>query len=278
MNGTAPPYPFADRVLSRRLERSEGLAAAAFVASRARLDPASGATWEEVEGAIVLFDGVDSPMTQTFGVGICGEPGTAALDRLERFFRDRGAPVDHEVSPMADPALLALLGERGYRPIELTSLLFRPLGPGSEIARPGGGPITVRRIDEDEADRWAEVAAVGWGETPEVVEFVRGIGRVAARAEGNHCFLAVLDGRPVAAASLSVRDGVALLAGASTIPEARGRGAQLALLGERLRFAADRGCDLAMMGAAPGSPSQRNAERQGFRIAYTRIKWRLAGR
>jgi hypothetical protein len=31
-----------------------------------------------------------------------------------------------------------------------------------------------------------------------------------------------------------------------------------------------------MMGALPGSASQRNAERNGFRIAYTRIKWRLA--
>jgi hypothetical protein len=28
------------------------------------------------------------------------------------------------------------------------------------------------------------------------------------------------------------------------------------------------------MGAQPGSGSQRNAERNGFRIAYTRIKWR----
>jgi hypothetical protein len=29
-----------------------------------------------------------------------------------------------------------------------------------------------------------------------------------------------------------------------------------------------------MMAAAPGGVSQRNAEREGFRIAYTRIKWR----
>jgi hypothetical protein len=28
-----------------------------------------------------------------------------------------------------------------------------------------------------------------------------------------------------------------------------------------------------MMGANPGSGSQRNAERHGFRIAYTQIKW-----
>jgi hypothetical protein len=30
-----------------------------------------------------------------------------------------------------------------------------------------------------------------------------------------------------------------------------------------------------MMGEQPGSASQRNAERHGFRIACTRIKWSL---
>jgi len=89
------------------------------------------------------------------------------------------------------------------------------------------------------------------------------------------CFLATLDDEPVATGVLSIHRGVALLAGASTIPSARGRGAQLALLDARLRFAAERGCDLAMMCAAPGSGSQRNAERHGFRIAYTRLKWQL---
>jgi hypothetical protein len=87
--------------------------------------------------------------------------------------------------------------------------------------------------------------------------------------------LAELDGRAIATGGLYIRDGVALLAGASTIPDARHQGAQLALLEHRLRFAADAGCELAMMGALPGSGSQRNAERNGFRIAYTRIKWGL---
>jgi hypothetical protein len=73
-------------------------------------------------------------------------------------------------------------------------------------------------------------------------------------------------------------EGVALMAGAGTIPEARKLGAQLALLESRLRWGAEQGCDIAMMCAAPGSASQRNAERHGFRIAYTRIKWRLAQR
>jgi hypothetical protein len=37
------------------------------------------------------------------------------------------------------------------------------------------------------------------------------------------------------------------------------------------------GCDLAMVCTEPGSGSQRNAERQGFQIAYTRIKWGKEG-
>ncbi len=75
--------------------------------------------------------------------------------------------------------------------------------------------------------------------------------------------------------ALLIHESVALLAGASTIPEGRKQGAQLALLESRLRYAAEQGCDIAMMCALPGSASQRNAERQGFRIAYTRIKWNL---
>jgi hypothetical protein len=72
---------------------------------------------------------------------------------------------------------------------------------------------------------------------------------------------------------LTVHNGVALLAGACTIPEARRQGAQLALLHARLTFAARLGVDLAMVVTAPGSASQRNAERQGFRPVYTRAKW-----
>ena len=72
-----------------------------------------------------------------------------------------------------------------------------------------------------------------------------------------------------------MHEGTALLAGASTIPGGRRQGAQNALLDARLQTAASNGCDLAMMVAAPGSASQRNAERQGFRIAYTRTKWML---
>ena len=51
----------------------------------------------------------------------------------------------------------------------------------------------------------------------------------------------------------------------------------ITLLEERLRYGASHGCTVAMMVTQPGSGSQRNAERHGFRIAYTRTKWQLQG-
>ena len=86
---------------------------------------------------------------------------------------------------------------------------------------------------------------------------------------------AEIDGQPVATGVVFIANGVALLAGASTIPNARRKGAQSQLLEARLRYAVEQGCDLAMMCALPGSPSQRNAQRNGFQIAYTRTKWKL---
>ena len=118
------------------------------------------------------------------------------------------------------------------------------------------------------------MAADGWSDTPEVVPFVRNIGGVYARVPTASCYLVEHQGYSAAAGVLAIHEGVAVLAGASTRPIARKRGAQLALLGARLDDARRRGCDLAMMSARPGSASQRNAERHGFRIAYTRIKWR----
>ena len=56
-----------------------------------------------------MFDGVGSPITQTFGLGLFSPPTDAQLDEIEAFFRDRGAEVFHEVSPLADPAVLAML-------------------------------------------------------------------------------------------------------------------------------------------------------------------------
>ena len=106
---------------------------------------------------------------------------------------------------------------------------------------------------------------------------MRAAGVMLVVREGSPCFLAEIDGTAGAAGALIVHEGVALFGGAATVPELRRRGLQAALLNERMHYAVDHGCDLAMMVAEAGSNSQRNAERKGFRVAYTRMKWKLIG-
>jgi GNAT superfamily N-acetyltransferase len=266
---------FSDLHLSRRLEKAEGRSGVGFVEARARVSPDTGACWAEVAGAYATFDGAESPITQTFCLGMFAAPTEEDFARIEEFFRERGAQVFHEVSPLADPALLELLNGRGYQPVEFTSVMFRPIGTGARFAESRGEDIRVRIVGDGEHELWAQTSARGWSESG-FGDFMLGLARVGAERADALPFLAELDGRAVATGALSICEGVALMAGASTVPEARGRGAQLALLDARLRHAAEQGCDLAMMCALPGSASQRNAERQGFRIAYTRVKWQLS--
>ena len=274
-----PPHiPFADLALARRLEHAEGHANIMFVEAHARLDPASGAAWTMAGGTFVMFDGVGSPATQTFGLGLADPIGPAELDTLEAFFDSRGADVNHEVSPLAGISLVAMLHARGYVPIELTSVMFRPLDAATAITGELNPQIRVRQVGPGDVEIFAATSARGWSESPEVQAFIGGFSRVAAARSDSPCFVAEIDGVPVATGAMSFWEGVAMLAGASTVPEGRRQGAQLALLDARLRLAVLRGCDLAVMGALPGSASQRNAERHGFRIAYTRTKWQLGKR
>ncbi len=262
---------FATLDLARQLDAAEGMAGARFIEAR-RQSAGSRAGWTEIGGAIALFDGPDSPVTQAFAVGLFQGATPAVLDRLEEFFQSRGADPAYDLCPLAGVSVAQSLAARGFVPVEHASVLYLRPSDLPVPCRPAA--VTVRPIERGEETVWAGVAAQGWRDVVDLPEMTSLMATVAAR-DGAHCFLAEADRVPVAAAALFVYDGVAVLAGASTLPQARRRGAQAALLRARLEFAAHAGCTLAMMCAEPGSASQRNAERGGFRIAYTRTKWRL---
>lgn len=224
-------------------------------------------------GVWAIFDGLLSPVTQTFGLGLFEEPDANSLDEIETFFHERGAPVVHEVSPFASIATMEMLCGRGYKPVELSSVMRMPV---SRPGRAAGSSITVRVTGAAEAAVWADVSARGWAsDYPELLESIVQFGTLASARQNSICFLAEIDGEPGAAGALSLYDGVALLGGAATVPALRRRGLQAALLTARMHYAAEHRYDLAMMVTGVGTQSQRNAERAGFQIAYTRTKWRL---
>ena len=59
------------------------------------------------------------------------------MERIEAFFLERGAHVDHEICPMADKSLWPLLNQRGYAPIEFSSVLFLPRTEWSRLGKCG---------------------------------------------------------------------------------------------------------------------------------------------
>lgn len=88
---------------------------------------------------------------------------------------------------------------------------------------------------------------------PGMDDFMFQFCRIGAQCSNAFPYIAELKAKPISTGALLIYGDIALLAGASTIPEGRKQGAQSALLAARLRHAAENGCTIAMMGAAPGS-------------------------
>jgi len=107
----------------------------------------------------------------------------------------------------------------------------------------------------------------GPGDPPEgMSEIMRGM----TAAPGASGWLARIGDEPAGGAVMITSEGVALLAGDATKPSHRRRGVQSALIGARIAHASKIGCDLVAVCTLPGSISQRNYERQGFRLVYAR--------
>lgn len=83
--------------------------------------------------------------------------------------------------------------------------------------------------------------------------------------------LAELDGEFVGGGGLRVdADHVAQLCGAATLPAARRRGVQTALLAQRIVDSQENGCDLVVVTVQPGSKSCQNVQKWGFELLYVR--------
>jgi len=97
------------------------------------------------------------------------------------------------------------------------------------------------------------------------------IGTDLLRAEGMRGFTAMIEGESAATGALAIVDGIACLCADATLMRFRGRGAQLALIRHRLGDAIRSGCELAIAETTPGTISQRNYQRCGFEVAWTKL-------
>ena len=251
--------------LARRLETAEAVDAAECAEAACTVDPDTAPAVEGANGGILTFCGPVSPLTHALALGMHGAVSEADLDHIELFFRSRGAPVVVDVCPHADPCLRDLLSARGYHISEMTNVLVRSV-QGSPAPESN---VRVERADDVEL--YARTVVTGFFGRDEITDEEYKIGRILFHMKSATPLLAYVDGVAAGGCCFSFRNSVASFFGDATLTRFRGKGVHEATIAARLRLAAEAGCEVATAGTQPGSGSQRNYQRLGFEVAYTRV-------
>lgn len=205
-----------------------------------------------------LEAGEGSPVTQIFGYAHrC--PGDPA--EIEAFFAPRVGNWEFAVTPFTDPDTVRALLKFGYRFDGFESDLVQMIDTLPEAA-----PAEI--VEVTEVDHWLEASTRAW-EGNEEAEWKPSEFGLAASKTSARRYLAVVDGVAAAVGMMAEMDDAVLLMGGATRVPYRGQGFQSALIARRLRDAG-RG-RLAIMGAVPGTPSYRNAQRAGFTPLYSTV-------
>ena len=251
----------ADTALARRIEAAEAANARGCTAIHPQ------AATIEIAGGIAVFAGAGSPLSHAVGMGLNGAVTEADICALEAFFRTRGARSAIDFCPLADPSLVELLGERGYHATQFDNVLVKRLAGTEIVLTP-----RVRRALPDETDLWSFTVGRGFFEHAELTTEEMDVGRAICAMPGALCYLAAAEtGETAGGAALAIHGGLATLFADSTIASHRRRGLHRELISARLNEALAQACDLATASTLPGSASQRNYERLGFEVVYTRI-------
>jgi len=269
-------YPLLSLDLAREIELAEAEAAVACAESLMAAHGCGVGAVASVAGGYAVYCGANSPVTQAVGLGLNGAVGKEEFDRLEEFYFSRQEPVRVETCPMADASLIEHYRERGYHVSEFSNVMVRPVEKSGAAAAALPAGIEIQKMADGEIDLWTLTVAQGFAEHFPVTQEILSIMRLFANGKNTECYFARVDGKIAGGATLALRGRIAGLFGASTLPQFRNRGVQTALLLARMQRAAERSCELAMSIALPGSASQRNITRQGFRTLYTRVKFERA--
>lgn len=266
-------YALVDNELARRIELASIAELQAWVDDSRRRGIYPDAASFRVGGGLAIWFSPGNIVNCSFGLGMGRVVEKEEIAALVAFFAERATPARVDVCPHADPSLLRWLAEAGFVATDFETVLYQPL-PATELRATAPG-VEVRIASTPEArEVWADLEARGFTDDQPTEDHRILSTSIALRAQAIP-FIGYLEGKPAGTGMLTISDGIAMFNGDSTLPAARNRGVQSALLAERLRYAAAVGCDLGVIEAAPTGGSQRNQLRAGFRIAYTRVTLEL---
>ncbi|MEO5724437.1 MAG: GNAT family N-acetyltransferase [Ilumatobacteraceae bacterium] len=259
-----------DAALVRRIEATAARQATLLAASMRARSPESGADSTAHGSGAFISLGAGRYVNRAIGIGL--EIGSGALspaetlDALELFSANHGVAATLEVCPWTSSDFVAELASRGYR-VEWFRNVFARLPSPLPARLPSA--FQFIEVTEETKTEWSVIL----GEATAPASAARRVNDEFCDAghavPGEQDLLATLDGRPVACGSWNVIDGVGWLGAAATLSGARRRGAQRALINERLRRIAGTEATLVVATALPDGQSARNLVDLGFSVLYT---------
>ena len=205
------------------------------------------------------------------------EPVTESIvDEVVAFATRAGAPVlAFQIAPGAHPGEWPeLLAVNGITPSRawVKFAARRPAVPDDRTE------LRVGRLGPEHAEEFARVFVTGFG-MPTGAGLEEWLAELPSWTDNGFATYGAWDGGElVAVATLFLGPASAVLAGAATLPEHRGRGAQSALMSVRIADALDSGaewitCETGAETPDSPNPSLHNMRRLGLGEQYERTNW-----
>jgi len=260
---------FIDRSLARQLEICHAWRSIHYARAQAQLHPECGVRIETTCGGQAIFAGMNSPLNRVVGMGFDRPVNLDDLECVEAFFQSKNIYPRIDVCPLADPSLFESIHQNNYHIEAFQNVLIYPLAEKHTFQIPKG--MEIRPSPPEEANLWILTTAQGFEGLEVPSQESLNVLAPNFYAGNSSCFMAWVDGNPAGGGGMYTHDGVVELGGASTRIAFRRRGVQTALIHARIKAAQEKGNKLAMVVTEPGSYSQRNLERIGFLLAYTKV-------
>jgi ribosomal protein S18 acetylase RimI-like enzyme len=229
-------------------------------------DPASvmdagSAYLAEINRRVAGFDGLVEPditlsaiglpfarVNSAHGARLTPESVESRIDDVIAWFEARGLPFVWRIGPADRPTTLQhRLVARGFvlDPDTMPGMVAALVNlPALEL--PAG--TSLETVTEPAAFRaWLDVTVAGFGMPPQLGDAFMKFAGLGFGEDAPTSLLARIDGRPAAAALVTVAGGGAVISNVTTLPAARGRGLGRAITLAGMRHAAEAGAAIAVL-------------------------------
>ena len=236
----------------------------------------TGYDWrlEQVGDALCSVSSSDPSilLNRVLQLGSEGAPGEEQLREIRALYTDAGIErfFLHVVPAWKSDQTDALLRQAGFR--KYRGWMKFVFGPGE--VRPADTDLDIRPVGPQDGEAFAAIAVPAF----DMLDVSLPVVALLPGVSGQQAYMSFDGDTPAGTGAIFIDGSTAALDWGATHPDFRRRGGQTAVLGRRIRYALDNGCDTicTMTGeAVPGDKqhSYSNILKNGFEEAYLRENW-----